>query len=170
MEYVIAICGFGGAWLLVFGPLWQARIELREEEIDQEAIQAVRESIKPPPKISAWWWLLPPVAYLLNSRRQREIRRAFNAALPPEALKQTITFMNKANGWVIVALGGYLIAAKETWELIQDLHWSDWVFWVLVVVLPIAAIANTAFKGNDSEKLLHPDEQHGRRPKATSKP
>ena len=49
MDYVIAICGFVGGWLLVAGPVWQAAIELREEEIDQEAIEAVKSTIAVPP-------------------------------------------------------------------------------------------------------------------------
>ena len=163
MEYVIAICGFVGGWLLVAGPVWQAAIELREEEIDREAIEAVRSSAPPPPKISAWWWLLPPVAYILQARRQRAARQAFQDALPPEALKQTISFLNKANGWLIVALGGFLIAAKETWELVEDLHWHQWVFWILVVVMPIVAIANTVRKVANTQRVLNPDQPLGRK-------
>jgi hypothetical protein len=163
MGYVIAICGFVGGWLLVAGPVWQAAIELRDEEIDQEAIEAVKSSITPPPRIRAWWWLLPPVAYFLNARRQKQFRQEFNAALPPEALKQSVSFLNKANGWLIVALGGFLIAAKETWELVTDLHWPVWVFWVLIVTMPIIAIANTVRKVANTQRVLGADEPVRRR-------
>jgi hypothetical protein len=158
MEYVIAVCGFIGGWLLVAGPVWQAAIELREEEIDQEAIEAVKSTIQPPPRISAWWWLLPPVAYVLNSRRQRTFRQAFNAALPPRALEQSVAFLNKANGWLIVALGGFLLATKETWELADELHLPAWVFWMLVIVMPIIAVANAVRKVANAHNILHPDE------------
>ena len=163
MEFVIAVCGFVGGWLLVGGPVWQAAIELREEEIDQEAIEAVKSNITPPPRISAWWWLLPPAAYFLQMRRQQAYRKAFNAALPPEQLKQTVSFLNKANGWLIVALGGFLIAVKETWELVEDFHWPQWVFWVLVVVMPIIAIANTVRKVANTQRVLNPDQPLGRK-------
>jgi hypothetical protein len=163
MEYVIAICGFIGGWLLVAGPVWQAAIELREEEIDQEAIEAVKSTIEPPPRITAWWWLLPPVAYVLNARRNRQFRRVFNAALSPEALKQSVSFLNKANGWLIVALGGFLLGTKETWELVEDLHWQVWVFWVLVIAMPVIAVANTVRKVANTHNLLHPDEPLGRK-------
>jgi hypothetical protein len=163
MEYVIAVCGFVGGWLLVAGPVWQAALELREEEVDMAAIEAVKSSITQPPRIRAWWWLLPPVAYVLNARRQQAFRKEFNAALPPEALKQSVSFLNKANGWVIVAIGGFLIAAKETWELVADLHWAQWTFWVLVIVMPIIAVANTVRKVVETQKLLAPDQSVGRR-------
>jgi hypothetical protein len=163
MEYVIAVCGFIGGWLLVAGPVWQAAIELREEEVDREAIEAVRSSAPPPPKVSAWWWLLPPVAYFLQARRQRAARQAFQDALPPEALKQTISFLNKANGWVVVALGGFLLAVKETWELIDDLGWPQWVFWVLIVVMPIIAIGNAVRKLVNTHNALNPDQALGRK-------
>jgi hypothetical protein len=163
MEYVIAICGFVGGWLLVAGPVWQAGIELREEEIDQEAIEAAKSTIAPPPRVSAWWWLLPPVAYILQSRRQRAARQAFQDALPPEQLKQTISFLNKANGWVVVALGGFLLATKETWELVRDLRLPQWVFWILFVVMPFLAVANAVRKMANTHKVLNPDVPLGRK-------
>ena len=163
MEYVIAICGFIGGWLLVAGPVWQAAIELREEEVDRDAIEAVKSSAPPPPKVSAWWWLLPPVAYFLQSRRQRAARQAVQDALPPEQLKQTISFLNKANGWVVVALGGFLLAVKETWELVDLLHLAQWVFWVLVVIMPILAIGNAVRKVINTHNALNPDQPLGRK-------
>jgi hypothetical protein len=165
MEYIIAICGFVGGWLLVAGPLWQASIELREEEFDREAIQAAQSTVVQPEKISGWWWLLPPVAYVLQVRRQRAARKAFQDALPPEQLKQTVSFMNKANGWLIVATGGFLLAVKETWELVNDIHFPQWVFWVLVVVMPIVAIANSAVRMVSTQKLLEPDSMPRPRPR-----
>ena len=167
MEFVIAICGFIGGWLLVAGPVWQAAIELREEEVDQEAIEAVKSSIPVPAPISLWWWLLPPVAYVLQLRRRREYQEKFNAALEPEQLKQTISFFNKANGWVIVAIGGFLIALKETWELVETFHWPVWVFWVLFVVMPILALASAVRKTINTYKTLNPDAV--RPPKPTRK-
>lgn len=157
MEYVIAVCGFIGGWLLVAGPLWQASIELREEEIDQEAIEAAQSSFAQPPGISAWWWLLPPVGYVMQMRRQRAARRSFQESLPPEQLRQTVNFLNKANGWLVVATGGFLLAVKETWELVEDIHFPQWVFWVLIVVMPIAAIANSAVRSTNTRKLLEPE-------------
>jgi hypothetical protein len=157
MEYLIAICGFLGAWLLVIGPVWQAAIELREEEIDQEAIEAAKASVPMPPKISRWWWLLPPVAYFKQSRRARASRKLMMDAMPAKQVEQTISFMNKANGWIIVAGGAFLLAVKETWELIELLHWPVWLFWVLVVLLPIVAIVNAVSRVMLTEHLIHPD-------------
>jgi hypothetical protein len=156
MEYVIAVCGFVGGWLLVAGPIWQAAIELREEEIDQEAIEAVKSTIERPRPIRAWWWVLPPIAYVLQVRRGRRYREQFNAALAPEQLKQTVTFFNKANGWIIVGLGGFLIAVKETWDLVGDFHWPQWAFWILVVVMPIVAIASAVRKTITTFMTLNP--------------
>jgi hypothetical protein len=163
MEYVIAICGFIGGWLLVAGPVWQAAIELRDEEVDQEEIEAVKSMIAVPPPIAIWWWLLPPVAYVLQMRRRRDYHEKFNAALKPEQLKQTISFFNKANGWVIVAIGGFLIAVKETWELVEDFHWPQWVFWVLVVVMPIVAVSSAVRKTINTYKALNPGAERPRK-------
>ncbi len=168
MDYVIAICGFLGGWLLVIGPLWQAVIELEEQELDQEVFEQVRQQTEVRPRSSAWWWLLPPVAWAKEMRRSGENRRAFQAALPPEQLKQSVSFLNKANGWFIVAVGAYLFAVKETWELVEVLGWPVWVFWVLVVVLPILAIANAALRLLRSKRVLELGDDA--KPKTASEP
>jgi hypothetical protein len=146
MEYLIAIVGFVGGWFLVAGPIWQAALELRDEEIDQEGIEALRADLPKPSTVSNWWWLLPPIAIYLRQRAQREQRKAFNESLTPEQLKQTVSFLNKANGWIVVAVGAFLIAVKETWEGIETFHLPVWLFWVLVVVLPIACIGYAVYR------------------------
>jgi hypothetical protein len=130
----------------VAGPVWQAAIELQEEELDQEAIEAAKKSSRVARRASPWWWLLPPVAYIKEFRRSQENRRAFRDALPPDQLKQTMSFLNKANGWLVVALGAFLLAVKETWDLVALAHWPVWIFWVLVVVIPIVAVANAVIR------------------------
>ena len=169
MVYLIAFCGFVGAWALVIGPVWQAAIELREEDVDEEIFKEARAATPEPPKVSAWWWLLPPVAYYKQSRRQNETRRLMMEALPQEQREITISFLNKANGWLIVALGAFLIAVKETWELIEILHWPAWVFWVLIVLVPILAIANAVRRIILTEHVLHP-EMGPEQPRAFKRP
>jgi hypothetical protein len=165
LDYVIAICGFAGGWLLVAGPVWQAAIELRDEEIDQEAIEAVKSTIEVPAPVNVWWWLLPPVAYVLQRRRRREYQEKFNAALEPEQLKQTTSFFNKANGWVIVAIGGFLIAVKETWALVETFHWPVWVFWILFVLMPIIALSSAVRKTINTYKTLNPGAERPQHPR-----
>lgn len=155
MELVIALCSFLGAWLLVAGPLWQAAIELREEEVDEEALRSLKAQSEVIPPISRWWWLLPPVAYILEFRRQRVNRRAFNAALSDVQLEQTLTFLNKANGWITVAAGAFLLAVAETWNLVEtELRWPQWVFWVTWIVAVVAAVANAGLRVMVTERAL----------------
>ena len=156
LDYLISSCGFVGGWLLVAGPVWQAAIELQEQEIDQEAIEAAKHASDVVPKISPWWWLLPPVAYVKEFRRGRANRQAFSDALAPEARKQTMAFLNKANGWVVVALGAFLFAIKETYELVTLIHFPIWTFWVAIVVLPIIAVANAVVRVVMSDRFLEP--------------
>ncbi|HEX4057488.1 MAG TPA: hypothetical protein VHX87_04115 [Galbitalea sp.] len=154
MNIVIASCGFLGSWLLVAGPVWQAAIELREEEIDEEIIRSARSSARVAPKVSPWWWLLPPVAYVKQFRASQANQRAFRDALPPDQLKQTVSFLNKANGWLVVALGALLLAVSETWNLVELTNLPVWVFWVSVVVAPILAIANAVARITLTNRML----------------
>jgi hypothetical protein len=154
MEYVITLSGFLGAWLLVGGPIYQAALELKEQEIDREGIAEATQGLVVSPRVSSWWWLLPPVAYVLNRRRAEQHRRAMWAAMKPEHVQQTVVFLDKARGWVAVAAGAFFIAVKETWELVALLHWNVAVFWVAVVVLPFVTVGFTVVSFRRSEKVL----------------
>jgi hypothetical protein len=53
-------------------------------------------------------------------------------------------FLHKATGWVFVALGGFLIAVTETYDLVEGSEWSLAVFWILIVVMTGLSVANAA--------------------------
>ncbi len=154
MDWFILVCGSIGAWLLVAGPVYQAALELREQEIDREKIDAVVSSVAPPARMSPLWWLLPPVAYFKQRSLSTEHRNRIMEALPREQVEQTLTFMNKARGWLIVSLGAFLIAIKETWELTERLHWPIGVFIAIAVLAVILSVGNAAFQMSRTQKLL----------------
>ena len=154
MDWFILACGSLGAWLLVAGPLYQAALELREQEIDREKIDAVVSSVAPPARMSPLWWLLPPVAYFKQRKLSTEHRNRIMEALPKEQIEQTLTFMNKARGWLIVSFGAFLIAIKETWELVEHLHWPLWSFIVLIVIAFVLSVAHAAYQMYATQKVL----------------
>jgi hypothetical protein len=53
IETFISFCGFAGSWLLVAGSLYQAALELKEEGIDHENLNVVRNALPPPDPVSA---------------------------------------------------------------------------------------------------------------------
>lgn len=63
--------------------------------------------------------------------------------LPTEDFEKLASFMSKARGWVLVGSGAALIGVKETFELVEGNGWPTWLFWVLVVVMPLLCVANT---------------------------
>src|SRR4051812_35647846 len=130
MHGVILWCGFFGAWLLVAGPIYQAAIELDAEEVARDAMERATERLPPTPRPSPWWWLLPPVGYWKNRRRSRQQRDQVMSVLTVDELEGLLRFINKATGWLYVALGALLIAVKETWELVEYNKWPTWLFWV----------------------------------------
>jgi hypothetical protein len=167
MPQAIAIFGFLGAWLLVAGPLFQAYLELREQEVDRESWDRANKAIPKPDGFSAWWWLLPPVAWFKQQARNRAHQREVMKALDQHVTEQAVTFFNKANGWFIVAGGAALLGVKETWELVEVWDWPGWVFWVLVVVCPMLCVANLAARAIQSERMLgHEKPTDRRRPRS----
>jgi hypothetical protein len=149
MNQVIAWAGFLGAWLLVAGPLYQGALELDEEEVDREGIEASTARIPRPDPPSSWWWwwwLLPPVMYLIRRRRGNAFRRAAVAQLSQVQQEQFASFVNKATGWFTVALGAALLAAEQTWQVIERYRWPVWLFWLLLIVMLGASVLNTALR------------------------
>jgi hypothetical protein len=144
MNEAIAWVGFLGAWLLVAGPLYQGALELREEEVDREGIEATTARVPRPDPPSPWWWLLPPVMYLIRRHRGNAFRQAAIAQLTQAQRDQFTSFVNKATGWFTVALGAALLAVDQTWQIIDRHHWPVWLFWLLIIVMAGVSVLNTA--------------------------
>jgi len=146
VSRVIVWAGFLGAWLLVAGPLYQGAMELHEEEVDREGIEASAASIPRLEPPSPWWWLLPPAMYLIRRQRRNAFRRAVLMQLSQTQRDQLASFINKATGWFTVATGAALLAVDETWQLVDGNHWPSWLFWVLITVMLGASVLNTALR------------------------
>jgi hypothetical protein len=154
VDAVIAWCGFLGSWLLFAGPVYQASLELREQDLERERIEATTAAVARAPEVSAWWWLLPPVRFWLERRRSQAYRHAVLAALAPPDLEALVHYLHKAVGWLLVGLGGLLLATKETWELSEHYDWPLAVFWVGVVISAAAAMAYPAISFENSRRML----------------
>ena len=154
MHELIASGGFLGAWFLVAGPVYQAAMELEEETFERDEFTDIAQTLGPPPRTSPWWWLLPPVAYVLRRRRGRDWRRAVVRRMSRSQVEQWVHFVNTASGWLYVALGGFLIATKETWELVEAYEGPVVLFWVALVVMALVCAANTAVRVARGHSLL----------------
>lgn len=143
LGYLILWAGFAGAWLLVAGPLHQARIELAEEELEREAYASAIDAAGPPPRTSVWWWLVPPLRLYLAHARKEHWQREVWMKLSTEEFDKLASFMTKARGWMLVGGGGLCIATKETYELVEGYAWPTWLFWVLCAVMLLACVVNT---------------------------
>jgi hypothetical protein len=154
MEALANWAGFIGAWLLFAGPIYQAALELQDQDIETERIQATGKKIDVPRHVSAWWWLFPPLKFFLEWRRSQEYRKAYIEALLDEDVEALMAFFNKATAWIFVAIGGFLIAFKETYELVAHYGWSNWIVWVLVVVFGAASIINTVARVHRTKRII----------------
>ncbi|QEO09344.1 hypothetical protein [Protaetiibacter larvae] len=157
LELIIRIAAALGAWLLLTAAIYQASLELRDEQLDRarlsEAVDAV-PSVRP---LSPWWWLLPPVAYLLRRSRVKRQREAIMKVLDADQLRQFVEFTDKAQGWLLVAAGAVLIAIKETWELSELLEWPLWLLILVTLVAVLVALGHTVARTIGSYRVLHPD-------------
>lgn len=154
METLILWLGFFGAWLLFAGPIYQAALELHEQDIETDRIRATGKNVISPKKVSAWWWLFPPAKVVLERRRSRAYRRAYIEALIPEDVEALTSFFNKARAWFFVAAGGFFIAMKETYELVEARHWTDRTFWIIILIAAFISIINTTSRLAKTREVL----------------
>ena len=54
MEALIAWCGFAGAWLLFGGPVYQAALELQEQDIERDRLAELGDQAQGPPPLPRW--------------------------------------------------------------------------------------------------------------------
>jgi hypothetical protein len=154
METFILVVGFIGAWLLFAGPVYQAALELQEQDIEMDRIRAAGANVSRPVHVSVWWWLLPPAKFYLERRRSRDYRHRYMAILSPEDVEALINFMNKATAWVLVGVGGLCIAIKETYELVEHLNWQNTVFAALLVLMFSLSILNTVARVARTRQII----------------
>jgi len=153
MEHLAAWAGFLGVWCLVAGPIYQANLELRAEDLAVDRIRAASKQVPAPDTVSDWWWLLPPMHWVLRRRCQEAHKRMVLDVMQDEDYEALTHFVNKAVGWMVVAVGGFLIAAKESYGLCQEMEWSNVVFWTLLVVM--AALSNGFSAGRITRTERH---------------
>ncbi len=67
---------------------------------------------------------------------------------------QFVRFSEKATGWIFVAGGAFFIAIKETWELLEAYAWPEWLIVPIVLIMVVAAAANTVVRVRRSHQLL----------------
>jgi len=88
--------------------------------------------------------------YVLYRRWNKARQRAMLAQLTDTQREQLTGYQSKATGWFTVAAGATLLAAGETWQIVQHHRWPVWLFWLLVAVMLVASVLNTAVQVNSN--------------------
>ncbi len=104
--------------------------------------------------VSRWWWMLPPVRLWLQRRRMARHRQAVIDAMPDEDLERFTRYVNTAAGWLMVAGGGLLLAARETWGLVEQHQWPAPLFGVIVLVMATVSISYAVGRRAHSDRAL----------------
>ncbi len=93
--------------------------------------------------------------YVLHRRWTKAFRQSTYAQLTDPQREQLTSFRNKATGWFTVAIGGALLAAGETWQIVEHHGWPVWLFWLLITVMLVMAMLNTAVRMISGDHARH---------------
>jgi hypothetical protein len=153
MELFMYWLSFIGSWLLFAGPIYQAALELQDEDIEIDRIRAVGSQIEKPVNTSVWWWFLPPVKMYLERKRKHEYQIRYLKALSAEDVESLVSYRTKATAWLFVAVGGLCIACDQTYTLAEYENWSDLVLVILIIIMLLASIFNLITRIKRARKL-----------------
>lgn len=137
------------------GSIYQAALELRDQDIERDRIKMAAAKVEPIPKVSGWWWLIPPIKFVRERKRDDLYRKAYLDAMTKEDAESLMAFLNKSQAWAYVGFGGFLLALKETYELLH-LNSIDSIplFILIVFLLSVISITNTVVRIRHSEDML----------------
>lgn len=153
MDLLISVVGLFGAWLLLAGSIYQAVLELRAHELAVERLQEVG-ALARTQRVSGWWWLFPPLKLYLERRRATAKKEVYFNALSVVEFESLVSFLNKTTGWLCVALGGLMIAIKETHQFCHDRHVGEIAFALGVGALAGLCVLFTRVRVTSSDQLL----------------
>lgn len=153
MELFFLYCGFFGSWLLFAGPIFQAALELKDEDIERDRIHEVAKEVSVIQHVSPWWWLFPPIKLYLESVQRRRWQKEYFSLMLPEDREAFVSFTSKARGWLFVAGGALLIAFKGTWDLGDKLEWSHGLIFSVIILCTFVSLLYTAAQMTRMRKI-----------------
>ena len=108
-----------------------------------DRVRAALRDLPRPEPVSRWWLLVPPVWYVSRRRQHKAFHQLVRSGLADEHYDTLLSYVSTATGWLYVSLGGFLIAANETWEIVEEYDWPTSLFWLIVAVMLGVAIGHT---------------------------
>lgn len=148
-----AIAGCVGSWVLVTAAIFQAALELGEQAVNRGALARAKDVVARPAPVVPLWWLLPPIAVAIQQRRSSAYRESVLGVLDESEAGEWVRFSQKASGWFIVAIGGVLIALKETGEVATAVG-RPWIYWPIVVGCLVLSTLYTVLRQQLSRRYL----------------
>lgn len=132
-----------GCWLLFAGAIFQAALELKDQDIKRDRIMTARRQVSVSRHVSQWWWFLPPIKLVLEKRQTRKWRREHFKLLARADRNALLDFTHRAKGWLIVSGGAFLAAVVATRTFGIHLQWNGGVIFMLALFLTCLSLLNT---------------------------
>ncbi|WP_282800725.1 hypothetical protein [Lactococcus lactis] len=135
MEKFVEIIEFIAKWLLFAFPLYQAYIELIEQ---QKFLNKIVRKSKKYPKISPWYWVIPPLKITLEKKRGLTILS--EGLISKRDFEDSIIFGRKATAWFYVSIAGLLEGVAAVYEVFHSFGYQISYFKLVFISVLVAAI------------------------------
>ncbi len=155
MEVVMSWLEFIGAWLLFAGPIYQAALELQDEDIEIDRIRLAGAKIKKAAQVSLWWWLLPPAKIYMERKRSHKYWARYIKTLPNNEVEALVSYRSKANAWLFITVGGFCIAISQSYGLAKENDWNNYILAALIVVMFVLSILNLITRLRRAKRIVN---------------
>lgn len=146
---------FIGAWLLFAGPIYQAALELQDEDIEIDRVKLTGAKIKKAAQVSLWWWLLPPAKIYMERKRSHKYWTRYIKTLPSNEVEALVSYRSKANAWLFITVGGFFIAISQSYSLAKEEDWNNYLLALIIIFMFFLSILNLVTRLRRARKIVN---------------
>jgi hypothetical protein len=156
MATIILWIYAAGCWLIFAGSIYQAALDIKEQDIEFDRIRQVGRDIHKERNVSAWWWLFPPIKISKESKNHKEYERRYLKALSSEDTESMVNLRSKTTAWLYVGVGALLVSIEATWSVTEHYKLKIWLFVITCIAVAYICIVNmiTSIRRAEHNKQL----------------
>ena len=146
---VLIVLGFMAEWFLFTFSLYQAVVEIGEQEVILGQIKSTSKEYR---EVPAFYWLVPPFKVWLEKKRVERILH--DITVNTEDFDQIFSLSNRAIAWTYIAVAEILIGVISTNEILElfNIEVSNMTFVGINIFIIVISVMIVVYRTSDYVK------------------